>query len=37
MKAVGVFRHLFNTIKMQLVVLEPHHLIYKYVYCIYPK
>ena len=37
MKAVGVIRHLFYTSKMQLIVLELKHLIYKYVYCIYPK
>ena len=37
MKAVGVVRHLFNTSKMQLIVLEPNHLIYKHVYRTYPK
>ena len=35
MKADGVDRHLFYTSKMQLIVLEPNHLIYKHVYCIY--
>ena len=37
MQAVGVVRHLFYTSKMQLIVLDLKHLIYKYVYCIYPK
>ena len=31
MKAVGVVKHLFYTSKMQLIVLELHHLIYKHV------
>ena len=35
MKAVGVVGHLFYTSKMQLIVLEPNHLIYKHVYRIY--
>ena len=34
-KAVGVVRHLFYTSKIQLIVLELNHLIYKHVYCIY--
>ena len=29
MKACGVVRHLFNTSKMKLIVLELYHLIYK--------
>ena len=35
MKAFGVARHLFYTSKLQLIVLELKHLIYKHVYCIY--
>ena len=35
MKADGVVRNLFYTSKTQLIVLEPNHLIYKHVYCIY--
>ena len=34
MKAFGVARHLFYTSKIQLIVLELNHLIYKHVYCI---
>ena len=37
MKAVGVVRHLFPTSKIHLIVLELNRLIYKHVYCIYPK
>ena len=35
LKAVGVVRHLFYTSKMELIVLELNHLIYKHVYRIY--
>ena len=31
LKAVGVVRHLFYTSKIQLIVLELNHLIYKHV------
>ena len=34
MKAVDVVRHLFYISKIQLIVLELNHLIYKHVYCI---
>ena len=34
MKAVDVFRHLFYTSKIMLIVLELNHLIYKHVYFI---
>ena len=35
MKADVVVRHLFYTSKIELIVLELNHLIYKRVYCIY--